>query len=148
MLCACGVKRAAVHMVHAHAELTGQLGVAVLLIGVCISRAQANMGALQDFPHTEIMRPVARYAKTARVADQALCELHEALARACGDLGEPGPVYIEFPTDVRRTRLHENLVLEDWMTTLRLRRLRLWPQCDGNRYRSASCCEGGICRIE
>jgi hypothetical protein len=65
---------AAVHMAHAHAELTGQFGVAmvtagpgvtntvtaianaslaripVLLIGGCTSRPQANMGPLQDAP--------------------------------------------------------------------------------------------------
>ena len=65
---------AAVHMAHAHAELTGELGVAmvtagpgvtntitavanaslartpVLVIGGCTSRAQANMGPLQDIP--------------------------------------------------------------------------------------------------
>ncbi len=139
-------ERAAVHMAHAHAELTGQLGVAlatagpgvtntmtamanaslarvpVLLIGGCTPRAQANMGALQDVPHADLMRPVARYARTARVADQALRELNEALARAFGDLGEPGPAYIEFPTDVLRTCLHEKLVLEDWVTTLGARR--------------------------
>ncbi len=82
---------AAVHMAHAHAELTGALGVAmvtagpgvtncvtaianaslarmpVLLIGGCTSRPQANMGPLQDIPHVDIMRPVTRYARTARV---------------------------------------------------------------------------------
>jgi len=65
---------AAVHMAHAHAELTGNFGVAmvtagpgvtntvtatanaslarapVLLIGGCTSRPQANMGPLQDIP--------------------------------------------------------------------------------------------------
>ncbi|WP_067951759.1 thiamine pyrophosphate-binding protein, partial [Sulfitobacter sp. HI0129] len=90
---------AAVHMAHAHAELTGDMGVAmvtagpgvtncvtaianaslarapVLLIGGCTSRPQANMGPLQDIPHVEIMRPVTRYSRTARVADQVIREL-------------------------------------------------------------------------
>ncbi len=109
----CGIRiidvrdeRAAVHMAHAHSELTGHLGVAlatagpgvtntvtavanaslsrvpVLLIGGCTSRLQANMGALQEIPHTEIMRPITRFVRTARVADQALRELDEAMARA------------------------------------------------------------------
>ena len=106
---------AAVHMAHAHAELTGQLGVAmvtagpgvtntvtamanaslarapVLLIGGCTSRPQANMGPLQDIPHVDILRPVTRTARTARVAEQVIRELDEAVARAMGDLGEPGP---------------------------------------------------------
>lgn len=130
---------AAVHMAHAHAELTGALGVAmvtagpgvtncvtamanaslarapVLLIGGCTSRPQANMGPLQDIPHVDILRPVCRQARTLRVADQVIREFDEAASRAFGDLGEPGPVYLEVPTDVLRTRVAANLVLEDWM---------------------------------
>jgi len=134
-------ERAALHMAHAHAELTGGLGVAmatagpgitntvtavanaslarvpVLLIGGCTSRPQANMGPLQDIPHTDILRPVTRYACTARVAEQTLRELDEAIARATGDMGEPGPAYIEFPTDVLRQSVPADLVLDDWMTS-------------------------------
>jgi len=134
-------ERAAVHMAHAHAEVTGQLGVAmvtagpgvtntvtamanaslarapVLLIGGCTSRPQANMGPLQDIPHVDILRPVTRYARTARVPEQVIRELDEAVSRAMGDLGEPGPVYIEIPTDVLRAHVPEHLVLEEWMKT-------------------------------
>ncbi|PTX55477.1 acetolactate synthase-1/2/3 large subunit [Litoreibacter ponti] len=130
---------AAIHMAHAHAELTGGLGVAmatagpgvtncvtgmanaslarapVLLIGGCTSRPQANMGPLQDIPHVDIMRPVTRYARTARVAEQVLREMDEAIARAQGDMGEPGPSYIEVPTDVLRTRIAANLLPQDWL---------------------------------
>ena len=130
---------AAVHMAQAHAELTGGLGVAlvtagpgvtntvtgmanaslarmpVLLIGGCTSRPQANMGPLQDIPHIDILRPVCRYSRTARVPDQVVRELDEAVARAMGDLGEPGPSYIEIPTDVLRTHVPESLVLGDWL---------------------------------
>jgi len=130
---------AAVHMAHAHAELTGSLGVAmatagpgvtntvtamanaslarapVLLIGGCTSRPQANMGPLQDIPHVDILRPVTRAARTARVPEQVVRELDEAVARAMGDVGEPGPVYIEIPTDVLRTPVPPQLVLDEWM---------------------------------
>src|ERR1700729_288294 len=130
---------AAVHMAHAHAELTGTLGVAmatagpgvtntvtamanaslarapVLLIGGCTSRPQANMGPLQDIPHVDILRPVTRTSRTARVADQVVRELDEAVARAMGDAGEPGPVYIEIPTDVLRTAVPAQLVLDEWL---------------------------------
>lgn len=133
-------ERAAVHMAHAHAELTGTLGVAmvtagpgvtntvtgvanaslarmpVLLIGGCTSRPQANMGPLQDIPHVEILKPVSRYARTARVPEQVLREMDEAIARAFGDGGEPGPSYIEVPTDVLRTPVAETLVLDEWLT--------------------------------
>ncbi|HEX6143508.1 MAG TPA: thiamine pyrophosphate-binding protein [Geminicoccaceae bacterium] len=130
---------AAVHMAHAHAELTSTLGVAmatagpgvtncvtaianaslarapVLLIGGCTSRPQANMGPLQDIPHVDILRPVTRQARTARVAEQVIRELDEAVARALGDLGEPGPVYLEIPTDVLRTHVPPQLVLDEWL---------------------------------
>jgi acetolactate synthase I/II/III large subunit len=137
---------AAVHMAHAHSELTGMLGVAMvtagpgvtncvtamanaslarmplLLIGGCTSRPQANMGPLQDIPHVDILRPVSRYCRTARVADQVVREMDEAIARASGDLGEPGPSYIEIPTDVLRSRVAANLIPEDWMVAKPLRR--------------------------
>ena len=138
---------AAVHMAHAHAELTGQFGVAmvtagpgvtntvtaianaslarvpVLLIGGCTSRPQANMGPLQDIPHVDILRPVTRASRTARVPEQVVRELDEAVARALGDAGEPGPVYIEIPTDVLRTRIPPQLVLEEWIAPKPARRL-------------------------
>jgi acetolactate synthase I/II/III large subunit len=130
---------AAVHMAHAHAELTDTVGIAmvtagpgvtntvtamanaslarapVLLIGGCTSRPQANMGPLQDIPHVDILKPVTRQARTARVADQVIREFDEAWARAQGDMGEPGPVYLEIPTDVLRTEVVPQLVLDEWM---------------------------------
>jgi acetolactate synthase-1/2/3 large subunit len=130
---------AAVHMAHAHAELTGELGLAmatagpgvtncvtgianaalarapVLLIGGCPPRPQVNMGPLQDIPHVAIMAPVTRQSRTLRVADQVIRELDEAAARALGDVGEPGPVYLEIPTDVLRQDVPDALVLEEWL---------------------------------
>jgi len=130
---------AAVHMAHAHAELAGTFGVAMvtagpgvtntvtamanaslaraplLLIGGCTSRPQANMGPLQDIPHVDLLRPVCRTARTLRVPDQVVRELDESVARACGDSGEPGPVYVEIPTDVLRTHVASQLVLDEWM---------------------------------
>src|SRR5258708_22111622 len=100
---------AAVHMAHAHAELTGGLGVAmatagpgvtntvtavanaflarmpVLLIGGCPPRPQVNMGPLQDIAHVDILRPVTRVARTLRVAEQVIPEMDEAVGRANGD---------------------------------------------------------------
>jgi acetolactate synthase-1/2/3 large subunit len=126
-------------MAHAHAELKGGFGVAmatagpgvtncvtamanaslarapVLLIGGCTSRPQANMGPLQDIPHVDLLKPVCRYARTARAPDQVIREFDEAVARAFGDVGEPGPAYIEIPTDALRAHVAENLVLEDWL---------------------------------
>jgi acetolactate synthase-1/2/3 large subunit len=85
------------------------------VIGGCTSRAQANLGPLQDIPHVDILRPVTRQSRTLRVPDQVIREFDEGVSRAFGDLGEPGPVYLEIPTDVLRTHVPANLVLEEWM---------------------------------
>ena len=138
---------AAVHMAHAHAELTGGVGVAmvtagpgvtntvtavanaflarapVLLIGGCPPGAQANMGPLQGIAHVDILRPVARTSRTLNVAEQVVRELDEAVARAMGDASEPGPVYIEIPIDVLRARVPPQLVLDEWMEKKPPRRL-------------------------
>jgi acetolactate synthase I/II/III large subunit len=143
---------AAAHMAHAHAELTGELGVCmvtagpgvtntvsamanaslaripVLLIGGCTSRPQANMGPLQDIPHVDILRPVCRQARTLRVADQVVREFDEAVSRAFGDAGEPGPVYLEIPTDVLRTAVPPQLVLDEWMQPRHARRIQPDPE--------------------
>jgi acetolactate synthase-1/2/3 large subunit len=138
---------AAVHMAHAHAELTGGFSVAmvtagpgvtntvtaianaslarapVLLIGGCTSRPQANMGPLQDIPHVDILRPVTRTSRTLRVAEQVIRELDEAVSRTMGDTGEPGPVYVEIPTDVQRQHVPPQLVLDEWLEGKPARRL-------------------------
>lgn len=140
-------ERAAVHMAHAHAALTGALGVAmvtagpgvtntvtavanaslerapVLLIGGCTSRPQANMGPLQDIPHVDILAPITRLARTARVPEQVVRELDGAIAAALGDRGEPGPVYLEVPTDVLRSHVPAGLVLDDWLRAKPPRRM-------------------------
>ena len=129
----------AVHMAHAFAELTGELGVVMatagpgvtncvtaianaslariplLLIGGCPPRPQVNMGPLQDIPHVDIMAPVTRQSRTLRVAEQVIREVDEAVARANGAMGEPGPVYLEIPTDVLRMDIPDALVLREWM---------------------------------
>src|SRR5215813_3747482 len=77
-------ERAAVYMAHAHAELTGGLGVALITAGPGVTngmtglanahvsrapvlvisgvppRAQENRGALQDMSHTEFVKPLTR----------------------------------------------------------------------------------------
>jgi len=83
-------ERAAVYMAHAHAELTGELGVALVTAGPGVTNAmtgianahvakasvlvlsglpprpQENRGALQDMTHTEFVKPLTRYARTVR----------------------------------------------------------------------------------
>jgi acetolactate synthase-1/2/3 large subunit len=138
---------AAVHMAHAHAELTGELGVAMvtagpgvtntvtavanaaiarvplLVIGGCPPRPQEHMGPLRGIDHVALLAPVTRRARTARVADQVLRELDEAVALAFGDAGEPGPVYLEFPTDVLRETVPPATVLPEFFRPHRARRI-------------------------
>src|ERR1700759_1681161 len=122
-------ERAAVHMAQAHAELTGELGVALVTAGpgmtnaitgvanAHVSRApilvmsggnprpQENRGGLQDMDHTHLVRTITRYARTVREPDLALAELDEAIACALGEGGEPGPSYIDFPVDTLRSQV-------------------------------------------
>ena len=140
------------HMAHAHAELTCELGVClatagpgvtncvtgianadlarapVLLIGGCTTRAQANMGPLQDIPHVAIMAPVTRFSRTARVAEQVIRELDEAIACANGDAGEPGPSYLEIPMDVLRQSVPPALVLDEWLSSKPARTIAPAPE--------------------
>jgi acetolactate synthase I/II/III large subunit len=131
---------AAVHMAHAHAVLTGQLGVAlvtagpgvtncvtavtnahlerapVLLIGGCAPQPQEDMGPLQGVPHVDILRPITRFAATVRVADRILRDLDKAIGAAVGDGTTPGPVYIEIPPDVLRKTVHPNVILGEYLS--------------------------------
>jgi acetolactate synthase-1/2/3 large subunit len=127
-------ERAAVHMAHAHSDLTGRLGVAlvtagpgmtnavtgianayvsrtpVLIISGVPPRPQQNIGALQALPQTDIARPITRYARTVWRAEQVLRELDEAVACAEGHMGDSGPAFIDFPTDLLRQKLEERSV--------------------------------------
>ena len=119
-------ERAAVYMAHAHGHMAGGLGVALVTAGPGVTNAmtgianahvarapvlvlsgvppqpQENRGALQDIVHTDLVRSLTRYARTVRDPALVLQELDEAMARASGHGGEPGPVYLDFPTDTLR----------------------------------------------
>ena len=130
-------ERAAVYMAHAHSELTGELGVALVTAGPGVTNAmtgianahvsrasvlilsgvpprqQENRGALQDMSHIEFVRPLTRYARTVREPSLVLQELDEAVARAVGQGGEPGPVYLDFPVDTLRAPVPEAMQLAE-----------------------------------
>lgn len=130
-------ERAAVYMAHAYGELTGNLGVALVTAGPGLTnamtgianahiarapvlvlsggppRAQENRGGLQDLPHADMVRPITRYARTVREPSLVLQELDEAVSRALGQGGEPGPVYLDFPTDTLRGEVPKPLQLEE-----------------------------------
>jgi acetolactate synthase I/II/III large subunit len=128
---------AAVHMAHAHAQLSGGVGVAlatagpgvtncitaitnahlervpVLLIGGCPPVPQDDLGPLQGIDHVALLQPVTRHARTLRVAEQITRDLDKAWALACGDGGAPGPVYLDIPTDVLRQAVPAACVLDE-----------------------------------
>lgn len=130
-------ERAAVYMAHAHSELTGGLGVALVTAGPGMTnaitgianahtarasvlvlsggppRAQENRGALQDMPHVDMVKPITRYARTVREPSLVLQELDEAVSRALGEGGDPGPVYLDFPTDTLRGMVPQALQLAE-----------------------------------
>ena len=130
-------ERAAVHMAQAEAELTGGLGVAlvtagpgltnaitgianahvsrapVLVISGTSPRPQENRGGLQDLDQASLVRGITRYARTVREPSLALAELDEAISRAFGEAGEPGPCYIDFPTDTLRAEVPKSLQLDE-----------------------------------
>lgn len=132
-------ERAAAHMAHAHAELTGGIGVVLVTAGpgvtnaitgivnahvarapiVVISgvppRPQEQMGALQDLVHTDLLGSVTRYNRTVREAAHVLPALDEAFARAMGEGNVPGPAYLDFPTDILRERLPRHQALGEHM---------------------------------
>lgn len=130
-------ERAAVHMAHAHAEITGTLGVALITAGPGVTNgmtgvanahvarvpvlvlsglppsAQENRGALQDMVHTDLVRSVTRYARTVREPALVLQELDEAVSRAVGQCGDPGPVYLDFPANTLRSEVPEAVQLDE-----------------------------------
>jgi acetolactate synthase-1/2/3 large subunit len=142
---------AAVHMAHAHAALSGQVGICmatagpgvtncvtamtnahlervpVLLIGGCPPRPQDDLGPLQGIDHAAILAPVTRSSRTLRVADQIARDLDKAWAMADGDGNPPGPVYVEIPTDVLRETVPDACVLDEHMARRPRRVLRPDP---------------------
>lgn len=145
-------ERAAVYMAHAHSELTGGLGVALVTAGPGVTNAmtgianahvarasvlvlsgtpprpQENRGALQDMAHTELVRSLTRYARTVREPSLVLQELDEAVSRALGEGGEPGPVYLDFPVDTLRAEVPRALQLQEHLQPRPA--LRLLPDPD------------------
>jgi acetolactate synthase I/II/III large subunit len=143
---------AAVHMAHAHAQLTGGVGVAMatagpgvtncvtaitnahlervplLLIGGCPPVPQDDLGPLQGIDHVAILQPVTRHARTLRVAEQIARDLDKAWSLAEGDGGAPGPVYVDIPTDVLRQGVPAACVLDEHLR--RRSRPRVAPDAD------------------
>ncbi len=131
-------ERAAVYMAHAYGQLKRAIGVALVTAGPGVTNAmtgianahvarapvlvlsgvpprpQENRGALQDMVHTDLVRGITRYARTVREAALVPQELDQALARAAGLGGDPGPAYLDFPTDTLRGEVPRALQAPFW----------------------------------
>ena len=131
-------EKAAIHMAQAYSVFTGKVGVAIvtagpgvtntvtgianaylsstplLLIGGCTPTAQTNMGPLQDIPHVDILKPITKYSRTARVPEQLIRELDLAYSYAIGSFGDSGPSYFEVPTDILREEVRKKMILDEW----------------------------------
>ncbi|MCF8108174.1 MAG: thiamine pyrophosphate-binding protein [Desulfohalobiaceae bacterium] len=119
-------ERAAVHMAQAQGELSGCPGVALLTAGpgftngltglanAYVSRApvlvlscipprpQLGLGALQEIPQAEMVKPVTRYACSVRHTRLVGLELEKGFDSCLGLFCDPGPAYLDFPVDLLR----------------------------------------------
>ena len=115
---------AAVHMAQAEADLTGRLAVAIVTTGPGLTNAvtgmgcayaarspvlvistrpprpQQGMGALEEIDQPAIVAPVCRGVEVVSHARHVVPRLDLAISTALGDNGPPGPVFVEFPTDI------------------------------------------------
>jgi len=130
----------AVSMAHAEAELSGRVGVAMVTAGpgltnavtaianasvsrvpvVVISgrppRPQAGLGAMQEIPQAEIIRPLTRHVETVLDSRHLLERLDAVLLAAMGTDSSPGPSYIDFPTDLLSEPVHQTNILRIQLT--------------------------------
>jgi len=116
----------AVHMAHAEADLTAGVGVAIVTAGPGMTNAitgiasaflsrtpllvlsarvpdrQAGMGALEEVPQADLVRPVCRHVREISDERHVLPGLHMAVMMALGSDGPPGPVYVDFDPNLLR----------------------------------------------
>lgn len=134
---------AAVYMAHAHAMLTGSLGIAlvtagpgltnavtgianasisrvpVLIISGRVPRPQTGMGGMQDIPQAAIVGSICRRVETVSDRTHVLSRMDTVIRAAFGAEGAPGPVYIDFPTDVLRETLPCTAYDAEWLAPWR-----------------------------
>jgi acetolactate synthase I/II/III large subunit len=133
---------AAVHMAHAEADLTGTLAVAIvttgpgltnavtgiasaylarsalLVLSARVPDAQAGMGALEEVPQAELVRPVSRYVRQISDARHVLSGLHMAVTAALGSDGPAGPVYVDFTSDMLQRPMAEGYLDSRWFNRI------------------------------
>jgi len=133
---------AAVHMAHAEADLTGTLGVAIvttgpgltnaitgiasaflsrtplLVLSARVPDAQAGMGALEEVPQSDLVRPVCRYVRAVADERHVLSGLHMAVTAALGSDGPPGPVYVDFTPNMLKQPMPDWYLDSRWFNRI------------------------------
>ena len=133
---------AAVHMAHAEADLTGRIGMAIVTTGPGLTNAvtgiasaflartpllvisarvpdpQAGMGALEEVPQADLVRPICRYVREVSDARHVLSGLRMAVAMALGNDGPPGPVYVDFAPNLLRQPIAKWHLDSRWFTAV------------------------------
>ncbi|MDT9598260.1 thiamine pyrophosphate-binding protein [Sphingosinicella rhizophila] len=131
-------ERSAVHMAHADADLTGILGVAIVTAGPGMTNAitsiasaflartpllvlsarvpdpQAGMGALEEVPQADLVRPVSRHVREISDARHVLQGLHLAVSSAMGNDGPAGPAYVDFAPNLLKMRIADWHLRQNW----------------------------------
>jgi acetolactate synthase-1/2/3 large subunit len=80
----------------------------MLVIGGRSPLARFEMGALQDMDHTELLKPITKFAKCVHQTDR-IPEYIAAAFRAAMT-GRQGPAFLEIPTDVLFMKVDEDKV--------------------------------------
>ena len=121
----------AVYMAHATAELSGELGVALVTAGPGLTNAvtaisnayvsrspvlvisgrpprpQEGMGAMQGIAQAEIVRPICLAVEQVSEVHHVLPRMDKVIAAALGGAtGSTGPAYIDFATDLLDEDVH------------------------------------------
>jgi thiamine pyrophosphate-dependent acetolactate synthase large subunit-like protein len=133
---------AAVHMAHAEADLTGTLGVAIvttgpgltnaitgiasaflsrtplLVLSARVPDAQAGMGALEEVPQGDLVRPVCRYVRAVADERHVLSGMHMAVTAALGSDGPPGPVYVDFTPNMLKQPMPDWYLDSRWFNRI------------------------------
>jgi acetolactate synthase-1/2/3 large subunit len=80
----------------------------VLIIGGRSPLSRFEMGSLQEMDHTEMLRPITKWAKcvfqTERIPEYIASAFRAAMT------GRPGPAFLEIPTDVLFKKVEEDQV--------------------------------------
>ncbi len=88
-----GVTNAVTAIANAH-----RAEVPMVVIGGRSPRKEFEKGSLQEMDHTEILRPITKWARCVPSVDRITDYVEIAFRKAAS--GRPGPVFLEFPTDI------------------------------------------------